>query len=78
LNRPEEYEAVRELHDRCARNGDDRGAGAAYFMDAVAPRDGPVSVPHGTYRDELRRVDGRWYLSSRTAMIEAGRTPEMR
>jgi hypothetical protein len=47
-------------------------------MDAVAPRDGPVSVAHGTYRDELSRVDGRWYLSSRTAMIEAGRTPEMR
>jgi uncharacterized protein (TIGR02246 family) len=55
-------------------NGD-YGTGGAYFIYCVAAKGQTETVAYGTYRDELRKVAGHWYFSSRTAMVEAGGVP---
>jgi hypothetical protein len=54
-----------------------RAPGAACIAWVVSPKDGPASAAHGTLRDELREVDGRWYLSLRRAMVEGGQRPPL-
>jgi uncharacterized protein (TIGR02246 family) len=53
----------------------ERGTGAAYFIYCVAPKEGAETIAYGTYRDELRKIDGRWYFSARRAWVEAGHAP---
>jgi len=52
----------------------DRGTGTAYFIYCVG-RDGKTEVmAFGTYQDELRKVDGRWYFSHRKGIVEGQST----
>jgi len=55
----------------------DCGTGTAYFTWVVSPKDGPATVAYGTYHDELRKLGGRWYFSTRTATVEGGELPSM-
>lgn len=48
----------------------DYGSGSAYVIFCVG-YDGKIqSTAFGHYRDELRKVDGRWFFSSRMGIIE--------
>ena len=48
----------------------DRGTGTAYFIDCVALDGKILVIAFGTYRDELRKADGRWCFSSRKSSVE--------
>jgi SnoaL-like protein len=48
----------------------ERGTGWAYFIYCVG-RGGKLEVTaFGKYEDELRKVGGRWYFSSRKGIVE--------
>jgi uncharacterized protein (TIGR02246 family) len=48
----------------------DRGTGTAYLIFCVG-HDGKIErTAFGHYRDELRKVDGRWFFSSRMGIVE--------
>jgi hypothetical protein len=51
-------------------NGDEAQANSYFLL--LAAGDQPGILRTGTYRDRLRRVAGRWYLSERIAQSDGG------
>jgi hypothetical protein len=48
----------------------DHATGTAYFMFCVGHEGKIERISFGHYRDELRKVGGRWVFSSRTGVVE--------
>lgn len=48
----------------------DRATGTAYFIYCVGCEGKTELTAFGTYHDELRKVDGRWFFSARRATVE--------
>ncbi len=48
----------------------DRATGSAYFIYCVGCEGKTELTAFGTYHDELRKVDGRWFFSARSATVE--------
>jgi uncharacterized protein (TIGR02246 family) len=48
----------------------DRATGTAYFIYCVGCEGKTELTAFGTYRDELRKVDGHWFFAARSATVE--------
>ena len=48
----------------------DRAVGSAYFIYCVGCEGKTELTAFGTYRDELCKIDGRWFFSTRSATVE--------
>jgi uncharacterized protein (TIGR02246 family) len=48
----------------------ERATGTAYFIYCVGCEGKTELTAFGTYRDQLRKVDRRWFFSARSATVE--------